>query len=124
MLFKGSREFPGNYDLVIVKASYLFYITCSACLTIMLVEIAIIRRVQTLFLYSVFFISLLPFKLFSFLIERLSQTVFRMFPTLLCLIVWGGGSTIVIKCKRGDFCDFPRQSVVKYTFWVVEMLGC
>ena len=71
------------------RAWYLFYISCSTCLMIMLVEIAIITRVQILLLYSAFFISLLPFKLFSCLIERLFQTVFRIFATLLCLIVWG-----------------------------------
>ena len=36
----------------------------------------------------------------------------------------GGGSTVIIRCKGGDFCDFRRQNVVKYTFWVLEMLGC
>ena len=54
----------------------------------MLVEIAMITRVQTLLLYSVFFISLLPFKLFSLLRERHFQTVFRIIATFLWLIVW------------------------------------
>ena len=38
--------------------------------------------------FSIFFFWLLPFKLFRFLIEKLFQTVFRMFASLLCLIVW------------------------------------
>ena len=38
--------------------------------------------------FSIFYLTV-TFKLFSFLIDRLFQTVFRMFATLLCLIVWG-----------------------------------